>query len=106
MNASARNIPHLIGRRSRQKHLAVFRDKCLLRNFSDKMLRCVFHCSNAPWVGYFLFIIKNGFQRLLILSVNDGKSKKLFFVKPSDFSYFAFFRSEERRVGKECRSRW
>src|SRR2546430_5975912 len=40
---------------------------------------------------------------------NKNSVLKKFFLKPVDFSCFSsriVLRSEERRVGKECRSRW
>ena len=56
-------------------------------------------------------LAETGFRRAMLISNNDWT---VFFTRPlylvilalTVFSLFACFRSEERRVGKECRSRW
>ena len=54
-----------------------------------------------------------GLMRLPLLNPNDGSSIDIELTKKmvdtfleKGFTYFDTARSEERRVGKECRSRW
>ena len=47
-------------------------------------------------------LIKNGVTRIIILNGHHGNAQILGLVK----DIWGVLRSEERRVGKECRSRW
>src|SRR5258707_8393775 len=56
---------------------------------------------SLTWIAW-----TNGSLYLELHGRSDGRTRTYVFVQMGILAILAVFRSEERRVGKECRSRW
>src|SRR5260370_20024895 len=61
---------------------------------------------NIPYYGPFFYETIGGLFKLLGIAPTNDSARWLTLVFWLVASALAAFRSEERRVGKECRSRW
>src|SRR5690554_7999851 len=94
-------------------------DYSIARYSNDKLVMRFGNYNYPTFINFFSnkFLKKSGFITInginhLVYRQDDGQSviiskpEKRFIEQLSTFSYLVLFRSEERRVGKECRCRW
>src|SRR5260221_13577220 len=77
-------------------------------SLTDQIVRSSRSISANIAEGWGKRIYENEFKRHLVYAMGSLEETKawLFFTRDCSYINIEIFRSEERRVGKECRSRW